>query len=274
VRAREVVVEQPGSEVLVGRTDRVGQLVLNRPDAMNAITVGMCRALEAGVRDLSVLADVIVIRGAGSDFSVGIDVAELDRARRRGRAALTELFTAFRRALAAIAEAPVPVVAVVEGNAVAGGFELVLACDLTVVAEDARLADLHARFGQIPAGGSTQRLPRLLGPARALGMILTGDRISGQQAQEWGLVYRAVPTEYLEQAVADVIGRLTSGSRGALAASKYLVRTGMQVPLEDGLDLELEAVIDHLAAAPGEAAVGGPAPSHRPERRGSHRLDP
>jgi enoyl-CoA hydratase/carnithine racemase len=268
-----VVGVRPGGDVLVGRDEKVGRLLLNRPDDMNAITLGMLRTLEHAIRDLSVLVDVIVIRGAGGNFSVGIDVGELDRARRGGRAALTELFTAFRRLLATIAEAPVPVVAVVEGNAVAGGFELVQGCDLAVAAEDARLADLHARFGQVPAGGGTQRLPRLLGPARALGLILTGDRVSGAQAQELGLVYRAVPATYLEQAVADVLGRLTAGSRTALAASKFLVRTGMQVPLEDGLDLELEAVVDQLLSGHGDAAVAAP-PPRAPQRRGHHRLDP
>jgi enoyl-CoA hydratase/carnithine racemase len=267
-------VGEPGDEVLIRRDGRVGELVLNRPDAMNAVTVALARALEAGVRDLSVVVDVIVIRGAGGNFCVGGDVPELDRLRRRGRAALAELFVAFRRALTAITEVPVPVVAVVEGNAVAGGFELVQACDLTVAATDARLADIHARFGQIPAGGGTQRLTRIVGPARALGLILTGDRISGSEAAAWGLVYRAVPPEYLEQAVADVVGQLTSGSRAALAASKYLVRAGPEVPLEEGLDLELEAVLDHLVGPDGGAAVAAFGARGGSGRTGSHRLEP
>ena len=263
---------ESGDEVLVRREGRIGALVLNRPDAMNAITVGLATALEDGIRDLSVVVDVIVIRGAGGNFCVGGDVAELDRLRRRGRAALSELFVSFRRALTAISEVPVPVVAVVEGNAVAGGFELVQACDLTVAASDARLADIHARFGQIPAGGGTQRLARIVGPARALGLILTGDRISGSEAAEWGLVYRAVPPEYLEQAVSDLVTRLTSGSRTALAASKYLVRIGQRVALEDGLDLELEAVLDHLAGPDGDAAIAAFG-SHEYPNSGGYRLD-
>ena len=251
-------------EVATLRDGRVGHLVLNRPDAMNAITVRLATELEAGVRDLAVLTDVIVIRGAGGNFCVGGDVPELERLRRQGRTALAELFVAFRRALAAIAEAPVPVVAVVEGNAVAGGFELVQACDLVVAATDARLADIHARFGQIPGGGSTQRLPRIVGGPRAMGLILTGDRISGLEAANWGLIYRAVPREYLDAAVRDLVGRLTSGSRPALAASKRLVRAAGRLSLEDGLDLELEAVLDHLVGPAGDAAVAAFADRERP----------
>ncbi|HWN35178.1 MAG TPA: enoyl-CoA hydratase/isomerase family protein [Pseudonocardia sp.] len=242
-------------EVLVARDDRVGYLTLNRPAAMNAITVRLGRELEAGVRHLAVLVDVIIIRGAGGNFCVGGDVPELDRLRAGGRDALAELFLAFRRALAAIAEAPVPVVAMVEGNAVAGGFELIQACDIAVAAADARLADIHAKFGQIPGGGSTQRLAKIVGQTRALGLILTGDRISGAQAAAWGLVYRAVPAPNLEQAVADLVTRLASGSRPALAASKRLVRASATVPLEEGLDLELAAVLDHLVGPTGDAAV-------------------
>jgi enoyl-CoA hydratase/carnithine racemase len=242
-------------EVLVARDGRVGYLTLNRPAAMNAITVRLGRELEAGVRDLSVLVDVIVIRGAGGNFCVGGDVPELDRLRAAGRDALAELFLAFRRALAAIDEVPVPVVALVEGNAVAGGFELIQACDIAVAAADARLADIHARFGQIPGGGSTQRLAKIVGMNRALGLILTGDRISGADAANWGLVYRAVPAANLEQAVADLVTRLATGSRPALAASKRLVRASAGVPLEEGLDLELAAVLDHLVGPAGAAAV-------------------
>jgi enoyl-CoA hydratase/carnithine racemase len=144
---------------------------------------------------------------------------------------------------------------VVEGNAVAGGFELVQACDIAVAAADARLADIHARFGQIPGGGGTQRLARIVGRARALGLILTGDRISGAEAAAWGLVYRAVPPERLEEAVRDLVARLVNGSGAALAASKRLVRAGAELPLEEGLDLELAAVLDHLVGPAGDAAI-------------------
>lgn len=234
------------SPVLLRRDGPVGHLTLNRPEAMNAITVALARALEAGVRELAAAAEVIVITGAGGDFCAGGDTGEVERLRGRGRDALAELFLAFRAALAAIAEVDVPVVASVRGNACAGGLELIQACDIALVAEDARLADIHARYGQIPAGGGTQRLPRLVGPARAMGLILTGDRISGAEAAAWGLVYRAVPAETLDRALDDLVAALRRGSPAARAASKRLVRSGAELPLEDGLDAELAAVLDHL----------------------------
>src|SRR5207245_10930949 len=134
----------------------VGWLTLNRPEAMNAVTVELARELEAGLRRLAGEAAVIVIRGAGGNFSAGGDVAEVDRLRGEGPAALAELFEAFGRALATIAEIDVPVVAAVEGYAMAGGFEL-QACDIVIVADDAVIADTHLKFGQIPGGGGSQR---------------------------------------------------------------------------------------------------------------------
>lgn len=238
-----------------GPRGRVGHLTLDRPGARNAITVELASQLEAGVRELAPEVDVLVIRGAGGTFCAGGDVTELDRLRASGRDGPAALLLAFRRALAAIAEVPVPVVAAVEGQAVAGGFELVQAVDVAIARDDARLADGHARFGQIPAGGSTQRLPRLLGRARAMGLILTGDALTGAEAAACGLVYRSVPADSFEAELAALVERLAGGSRAALAASKRLVRAAGVLPLEEGLDAELDAVLDHLAGAAGDAAI-------------------
>ena len=243
------------SAVLVDRDGRVGHVTLNRPEARNAITVELATGLEAAVRELAVDTDVVVIRGAGGTFCAGGDVAEVDRLRHAGRDALATLFTAFRSALAAVAEVPVPVLAAVEGHAVAGGFELVQAADVTVARADARLADVHARFGQVPGGGSTQRLARIVGVQRALGLILTGDTLTGAEAERWGLVYRAAPPEDFERTVDDVVASLLRGSRATRAASKRLVRAGRDLPLDAGLDAELEAVLDHLGGPTGDAAV-------------------
>jgi len=98
-------------------------------------------------------------------------------------------------------------------------------------------------------------LPRIVGQPRALGLILTGDRISGAEAASWGLVYRAVPGDRLEQEVSELVARLTGGSRAALSASKRLVREAAGLPLEEGLDRELAAVLDHLVGPEGDAAM-------------------
>src|SRR5437764_12720207 len=107
--------------------DRVAWVTLNRPEAYNAITVELAHLLEQALRDAAERADVVVIRGAGGNFSVGGDFKELERLRAIGTEAMRELFESFGRACATIAQLSVPVVAAVEGYAVAGGFELMLA---------------------------------------------------------------------------------------------------------------------------------------------------
>ncbi len=235
--------------------ERIGWLTLNRPEAMNAIDIELAGALEAALARLAGEAAVIVIRGAGGNFSAGGDVAEVARLRAEGPEALAELFDRYGRAVALIAEVDVPVVAAVEGYAMAGGFELMQACDIAVVAEDAVLADTHLKFGQIPGGGGSQRLPRLVGRQRAAGHILTGDRMSGRQALEWGLAYQAVPATELESAARALAERLAARRPEALARTKRLLWQGLELPLADGLARERAEVVEHIMSDAGAAAI-------------------
>lgn len=231
-----------------GPPDRaVGHVVLNRPHARNAITVALANGLHDALVDLAGRARVIVVRGAGGHFCAGGDVDEVTRLRAEGGAALRGLFEAFHRACSVVATLPVPVVAAVEGAATAGGFELVQAADVVVVRDDAVLADNHARLGQVPAGGGSQRLPRLLGSQRALTHILLGERLSGTDAVALGLAWRSASGEGFDALVDEVVERLRRADPGATARTKRLVHEGLGLPLADGLARETEVVLEHLA---------------------------
>ena len=128
----------------------------------------------------------------------------------------------------------------------AGGFELIQSCDIAVARDDAVLADNHLNTGVVPGGGGSQRLPRITGGPRALGLILTGDRLTGAQAADWGVIYRSVPAAEFEGAVADLTAGLAAKDAAALAAAKRLVRDGLRLPLRDGLALETDTIIRHL----------------------------
>lgn len=227
----------------------VVHLVLNRPHARNAITLELAEALHTALGEAAGEASVIVIRGAGGHFCAGGDVDEVLRLRAEGPEALRSLFTTFVGTCERIAEIDVPVVAAVEGYALAGGFELLQSCDIVVVREDAVLGDHHLNVGMVPGGGGSQRLPRIVGLPRALGHILTGDRLSGAEAVAWGLAYRCAPAARFDDAVAEVVASLVAKHPAALARAKRLVRDGMKGPLADGLALETEAVVDHLQHA-------------------------
>jgi enoyl-CoA hydratase/carnithine racemase len=232
----------------------VGHITLNRPDVYNAITIELARALDDALSELATKVSVIVIRGAGGNFCVGGDFEELGRLRTEGEQAMRELFVSFGSACATIADVPVPVVAAVEGYAMAGGFELMQACDVALVRDDAKIADNHSNFGMVPGGGSSQRLPRLVGRQRALGLILSGDRLTGIQAAAWGLAYRALPEDGFEVAVEGFADQLAAKDPAALRQIKRLVRDGDDMSLSDALDLELNTVLEHLQ---GEGAGGG-----------------
>jgi enoyl-CoA hydratase/carnithine racemase len=228
--------------------DGVAYLILERPDKMNAISVELVRNLASALRtcgeDPSVA--VIVIRGAGGNFCAGGDVEDVERLRAEGADRLRTLFDAFRQACVAIAALDVPVIAAVEGVAMAGGFELMQAADIALVRDDAKIADSHINFGMIPGGGSSQRLPRLVGRQTSMALLLSGDRISGLDAVRLGLAYRSYsPTEF-EAGVRAFAAKLATRDRTAVTRIKRLVETAGDSPLSEGLDAEVDAVVAHI----------------------------
>lgn len=239
--------------VSVSAAAGIGTIVLNRPEHMNAVNVELAVALERALVTLGSqpTINVVLLRGGGGNFCAGGDFAEVERLREKGPAALRVLFEAFRKACDAIAAIEVPVVAVVEGVAAAGGFELAQAADMVLVSDDARIADNHVRFGMIPGGGSTQRLPRLVGRQQAMGLLLSGDRLSGTDAARMGLAYRSFAPSEFEQAVERFAATMAGRERSALVTIKGLVGSGLHKSLATGLDDELAAVVTHISQGAG-----------------------
>jgi enoyl-CoA hydratase/carnithine racemase len=145
-----------------------------------------------------------------------------------------------------LATVEVPVVAAVEGVAMAGGFELMQAADIVVVSDDAKIADNHINFDMIPGGGSTQRLPRLVGHQVALGLLLSGDRLNGLDAVRLGLAYRSFASDDFDEGVNQFVSDLAGRDRSALVAIKKLVGGARPRPPAHGLDDEISAVVAHI----------------------------
>jgi enoyl-CoA hydratase/carnithine racemase len=250
-------VETDGTPVLRDISDGVGWITLNRPQHMNAITVGLACELEVAIREAGATSavNVVVIRGAGGNFCAGGDFDEVERLRAAGQEALRGLFTAFRRACDAIAAVAVPVLAAVEGVAMAGGFELMQAADIVLVSEAARIADSHINFGMVPGGGSTQRLPRLVGRQLALGLLLSGDRLTGVDATRLGLAYRSLAPAEFDSGVRQFATTLATRQRAAVATIKRLVYSGEQASQAAGLDDEIAAVVEHVSGEVGERGI-------------------
>ncbi|MCV7358569.1 enoyl-CoA hydratase/isomerase family protein [Mycolicibacterium fluoranthenivorans] len=235
----------------------IGRITLNRPDRMNAINVALGHALESAIDQLGDRQDVnvIVIRGAGGNFCAGGDFDEVQRLRAEGSAELRTLFTSFKAACEAITRAKVPVVAVVEGVAMAGGFELMQAADIVLVANEARIADNHINFGMIPGGGSTARLPRLLGRQQALGLLLSGDKITGSAAVDLGLAYKSFPADTFDESVEVFLAKLAGRDRSALTTVKRLVTDGLNKDFDIANADETDAVVWRIGGQAGQAGV-------------------
>jgi len=217
-------------EILIRRTDeRIAVLTLNRPQALNSIDRAMTRELRAAIAQLEADdgVDVIVLTGAGERaFSTGIDLKERQRLSDAEAAVFRsgELFPMYRE----FDGRSKPAVAAVFGHTLAGGFELALACDLIVAADDAVFGLPEVKWGLIPAAGGCRKLPALIGPARARELILTAQTLPAAEMLRLGAINRVVPRgEQLEAALAlarEVAANMQPAVRGAKRA------------IDDGID--------------------------------------
>ena len=227
------------SNITLSTGDRVATIKLNRPDALNALSPELLREFAHATAvvgaDHSVKA--LVVRGQGRGFCAGADLLYFDRVF-DDLSLLPDYVSDLNGALFGLEDLPVPTIAVVHGYALAGGMELMMACDMAIVTADARIGDQHANFGLIPGGGSTQRLPRRVGMPRAMELLTTGRWLSGAEAVEWGLALRSAPAERLESELESLLDSLRAKSRTGLALMKSLARASQDVPLRDGVALE------------------------------------
>ncbi|MBP2364794.1 enoyl-CoA hydratase/isomerase family protein [Pseudonocardia parietis] len=201
-------------------------LTLDRPDVHNALSLELLDELAAGLdraeRDPAVRSVVIAARGPS--FCAGADLA-MARAL-HGESDLPRFLHRAAEVFDALVESPRPVIAAVQGGVIAGGLELVLACDLVVATEDATFADGHARYGMFPAAGGTTRLPRRIGANRAKQLLFTAQRWDAERMREAGLVTEVVPAGELERAVEALTERIGRHSPTGIAGMKRLVDTG------------------------------------------------
>jgi enoyl-CoA hydratase len=231
-----------GALVRVERLDRVTVLTLDRPDRLNAVSTPLVAALVAAVADIAADPTVgaVVVTGAGKAFSAGADIAEFAAFERPSE------FAAFvgrmSTAYAALQALPQPSVAAINGVALGGGFELALACDLRVSAERARLGVPEIKLGLLPAAGATARLTRMLPPALAKQLLLTGEPLTAAEAHRMGLVNEVVADDRAVERAVELATLLAALPAQALAAAKRLVDEGVDMPLATAVTFERETV--------------------------------
>ena len=220
------------------RPDGVAVVRLDRPKA-NALSQAMLAQLEDVARQLSeVPPGAVVIWGGTRIFAAGADIGEFG-----GPEEARAINEAFRRALDAVAGIPRAVIAAITGYALGGGCELACACDLRVAAHDAHLGQPEVLLGVIPGAGGTQRLTRLIGPARAKDLVLTGRQVDADEALRIGLVDRVVPAEEVFLRAVELAAALAEGAVLAQGMAKRAIDAGIDRPLASGLDIEAELFV-------------------------------
>ncbi|MBW2145779.1 MAG: enoyl-CoA hydratase/isomerase family protein [Deltaproteobacteria bacterium] len=233
-------------ELLCEIKDQVSVLTLNRPEVHNAINMSMRKQMEDIWDDLNVNDDVrvVIITGAGKSFCAGVDLKERKemtekevlRLRERGPVIQGKILNLYK-----------PVIAAINGNALAGGLEIALACDIRIASENAVFGLPETTLGIIPGGGGTQLLPRLIGDARAREMIFTGQRIDAKTAETIGLVNRVVPHGNLMEAAMELAEKIKGNSPTSIKNSKKAINRAREVGLTEGFLYEAQA---YLACIP------------------------
>ncbi len=218
----------------------VARLTLQRPEH-NLLNEQMLRELADGVGMVAEngAAKVIVLDAAGKVFSAGVDIGEYT-----GERAFSML-DAFHSACIAMVEAPQPVIVIVDGAAIGGGAELVAYGDLVVATPRARFALPEITIGMFPPLASTM-FPHIIGPKRALELVLTGEAISAERARDLGLVNRLVPEAQLPAAVNELIAKITAQSGAVLGMAKKAVLAGMGMSLRDSLKNSMNIFLNEL----------------------------
>jgi enoyl-CoA hydratase len=237
--------------LLLDIRDGVAWITLNRPEQMNPLDWATVKELlacvEALERDPEV--GVIAITGAGRAFSAGGDMKGYVRLYQNPdefRQFLQDLYDLCDR----LERSARVVIAVVNGYCLAGGIELMLACDLVVAAEDARIGDAHLNFGQLPGAGGSQRLPRAIGALRAKGFFFTGDWVDGREAERLGLANWAVPPAELVLTVEKLAAKILTKSPAGLRDIKRLVHEGLQMDRAAALTFEMDFVHRYATTHP------------------------
>jgi 2-(1,2-epoxy-1,2-dihydrophenyl)acetyl-CoA isomerase len=225
--------------VLVEAREGWRKITLNRPDKLNSFTIDLHRELAAALDEAT--ADegcrAILLTGAGRGFCAGQDLESIGNDASGVRDLLTEHYNPLIRRIRAM---PKPIVCAVNGVAAGAGANVALACDIVLAARRAKFIQAFAKIALVPDSGGTWFLPRLVGEARAKALALTGEAVSAEQAQSWGLIWRAVDDDALTGEAETLVAHLATQPTAALGLIKRALHASVENTLDAQLDLEAE----------------------------------
>jgi len=246
------------TQIAVDIDGAVGTVTLNRPDKLNAFTVDMVEELRSALGQLAAAqaVRVIVLTGAGRAFCAGADVGLLrSLIERFDEATGRRLVDGMRGVSAVMRRAPQPVLASLNGVAAGGGANLALGCDLRIAADTAQLGQVFTKIGLHPDWGGTFFLPRLVGPAKALELLIGAGMVGAAEAERWGLVNRVVPAAELAAATRAWALEIAAAPPLAVRKLKEAIYLSERASLEDMLTYELDAQLACMQSADGKEGI-------------------
>ncbi len=227
--------------LIVEKRDHLLWIKLNRPEAMNALNTKMGEELLSVLTEAAVDPEIWVVgltTTSDKAFGVGADLKERKNMTAEQIGRQRALFT---RVVFALKGMPQPLIAGIKGFTLGGGLEMALSADMLIAGENAQLGLPEVRVGLIPGNGGTQYLPRLIGKNRAKEMIFTAKRITAPEAQAMGIVNRVVPVDKVEEAMEKLAQEILASAPVAVRQAKRSIDMGMDVDLNTGLQIEIEA---------------------------------
>jgi 2-(1,2-epoxy-1,2-dihydrophenyl)acetyl-CoA isomerase len=233
-------------------SDGVGKIILNRPEAMNAFSDGMREGLLAALSDYGERDDVrcVVITGAGRAFCAGGDITSMAVLQDENDTSVIESRIATSgKILARMRSMPQPIIAAINGPAAGAGMNLALACDMRLASTSAIFAESFVKIGLVPDWGGFGLLPQVVGTAKAMELMMLGDRIDAEEAFRLGVVNKVIPADQFADEVQSLAARLASAPRRALAAIKVGVYLGVRGTAEDVLAYESETQTELFLSA-------------------------
>jgi enoyl-CoA hydratase len=225
------------SSLLLTKEGGIGLVTINRPEVLNAMNIEVFGELHGMFAEIESDPDirVVILTGTGKAFVAGVDILGM---KDNNPVTIERFIKTARQAGDAIYDLSKPVIAAINGYAFGGGNELALACDLRIASENAQFGQQEINLGIVPGGGAMQKLPRLVGMAKAKEIVFTGDVFNAQTALEIGMINKVVPADKLLDEAKALARKLLNKSSIALAYAKKSMNSGMDMSLSSAMDMD------------------------------------
>jgi enoyl-CoA hydratase/carnithine racemase len=225
----------------------IARTILNRREKMNSIDMELLDDWMDALDEVEAAnVKMLTVQGAGGILSAGADLSKTNSAIEAGdREWIADFLSRIHVVTGRLESLSIPTLAAVEGYALAGGLEILLACDMAIASTNARIGDQHANYGLVAGGGGTQRIVEAISKRRANDLMFTGRHIDGATAENWGLVSRAFDPDEFDEALSNLEAELASKSRDAATLTKELMTVARETDRDVGYELEWRRVTDH-----------------------------